>query len=112
MRAGTQDCRQLGVQQITALVQKSETSSLWRKVGLIDVVSPRTLAAQRIRRYIDAFGQDRVETFLDVALSLDSMIDPYLPLRERLHRSFPREMDAHDITRVVKAYGAAAQALP
>ena len=31
------------------------------------------------------------------------------PLRERLHRSFPREMDAHDITRVIKAYGAAAR---
>jgi 2,4-dienoyl-CoA reductase-like NADH-dependent reductase (Old Yellow Enzyme family) len=31
------------------------------------------------------------------------------PLRERLHRSFPREMDTHDITRVVKAYGAAAR---
>lgn len=31
------------------------------------------------------------------------------PLRETLHRSFPREMDAHDIRRVTKAYGAAAR---
>ncbi|MDH3686163.1 MAG: Trk system potassium transporter TrkA, partial [Myxococcales bacterium] len=38
-----------GVVQLTALVQKSETSSLWRKVGLVDVVSPRTVAAERIR---------------------------------------------------------------
>ncbi|HUN46286.1 MAG TPA: NADH:flavin oxidoreductase [Stellaceae bacterium] len=30
------------------------------------------------------------------------------PVRETLHRSFPKEMDANDITRVVKAYGAAA----
>jgi 2,4-dienoyl-CoA reductase-like NADH-dependent reductase (Old Yellow Enzyme family) len=30
------------------------------------------------------------------------------PIRETLHRSFPKEMDEHDITRVVKAYGAAA----
>src|SRR5262249_20519686 len=30
------------------------------------------------------------------------------PLRETLHRSFPKEMDEHDIDRVVKAYGAAA----
>lgn len=31
------------------------------------------------------------------------------PLRETLHRGIPREMDAHDITRVVKAYGKAAR---
>lgn len=31
------------------------------------------------------------------------------PIRETLHRSFPREMDGHDIARVVKAYGAAAR---
>ena len=30
------------------------------------------------------------------------------PIRETLHRSFPREMDAHDIARVVKAFGDAA----
>ncbi len=30
------------------------------------------------------------------------------PIRETLHRSFPKEMDRHDIDRVVKAYGAAA----
>lgn len=31
------------------------------------------------------------------------------PIREILHRSFPKEMDGHDIARVVKAYGAAAK---
>jgi NADPH-dependent 2,4-dienoyl-CoA reductase/sulfur reductase-like enzyme len=30
-------------------------------------------------------------------------------IRETLHRSFPKEMDRHDIDRVVKAYGAAAR---
>jgi 2,4-dienoyl-CoA reductase-like NADH-dependent reductase (Old Yellow Enzyme family) len=30
------------------------------------------------------------------------------PIRETLHRSFPREMDQHDIARVVKAFGDAA----
>jgi len=34
------------------LVQKSETSTLWRRIGLVDVVSPRTIAAERIRSYI------------------------------------------------------------
>jgi 2,4-dienoyl-CoA reductase-like NADH-dependent reductase (Old Yellow Enzyme family) len=31
------------------------------------------------------------------------------PIRETLHRSFPKEMDEHDIARVIKAYGAAAR---
>jgi 2,4-dienoyl-CoA reductase-like NADH-dependent reductase (Old Yellow Enzyme family) len=31
------------------------------------------------------------------------------PIRETLHRSFPKEMDEHDIGRVVKAYAAAAR---
>jgi len=45
--------QELGALRLTALVQKSETSSLWRKVGLLDVVSPRTAAAERIRSYIN-----------------------------------------------------------
>jgi 2,4-dienoyl-CoA reductase-like NADH-dependent reductase (Old Yellow Enzyme family) len=31
------------------------------------------------------------------------------PIRETLHRSFPKEMDEHDVDRVVKAYAAAAR---
>ncbi len=31
------------------------------------------------------------------------------PLRETLHRSFPKEMDKHDIARVIEAYGQAAR---
>lgn len=46
--------QELGVRQLTALVQKSETSTLWHKVALLDVVSPRTIAAERIRAYIDS----------------------------------------------------------
>ena len=41
----------------------------------------------RIRRYIDAFGVEAVERFVDRCLSLDTLIDPYLPLRE--HSSPP-----------------------
>jgi trk system potassium uptake protein TrkA len=43
----------LGAEQIIALVEHSETSALWRKVGLLNVVSPREVAAERIRDYID-----------------------------------------------------------
>jgi stage V sporulation protein R len=39
--------------------------------------------ATRVRRYIDAFGQERVEQFLDRALSLETVIDPYEPLRRQ-----------------------------
>jgi 2,4-dienoyl-CoA reductase-like NADH-dependent reductase (Old Yellow Enzyme family)/thioredoxin reductase len=45
----------------------------------------------------------------------DAFADNYLPMigpsmvRETAHRAFPKEMDEHDIDRVVKAYGAAAK---
>src|SRR5690349_20996296 len=37
-----------------------------------------------VRRTMEREGQERVETFLDRALSLETLIDPYLPLRRRL----------------------------
>jgi len=38
----------------------------------------------RLRSRIDELGQDRVETFLDRALSLDTLVDPFLPLARHL----------------------------
>lgn len=35
--------------------------------------------AVRIRQYMDDFGQDEVEGFIDLCLSLDNLIDPHLP---------------------------------
>jgi trk system potassium uptake protein TrkA len=55
--------QELGVRQITALVQKSETSSLWKKVGLVDIVSPRTIAAERIRNYIEGNYEAQIVSF-------------------------------------------------
>lgn len=40
----------------------------------------------RLRRSIDELGQDKVEIFLDRALSLDNLVDPFLPLREHLQK--------------------------
>jgi len=37
-----------------------------------------------VRRYVDAHGQDAVERFMDMALSLDNLVDPFLPLREHM----------------------------
>ena len=36
----------------------------------------------RVRRFVDAYGQDKVDQFLDQAISLDNLIDPFLPARE------------------------------
>ncbi|MBM3976419.1 MAG: SpoVR family protein [Planctomycetes bacterium] len=38
--------------------------------------------ATKVRRAIDRVGQERVETFVDRVLSVETLIDPYLPLRE------------------------------
>lgn len=35
--------------------------------------------AMRIRGYMDRFGVDRVETFIDQCLSIENLIDPFLP---------------------------------
>lgn len=43
-----------GVHQVLALVQRTETSELWRRLGLEQVFSPRTLAYQRVREYIES----------------------------------------------------------
>jgi trk system potassium uptake protein TrkA len=55
--------QELGVQQITALVGKSETSSLWAKLGVVDVVSPRSIAAERIRAYIESNYEPHIVSF-------------------------------------------------
>ncbi|MEZ4279646.1 MAG: Trk system potassium transporter TrkA [Myxococcota bacterium] len=55
--------QELGAHQLTARVQKSETSNLWKKLSLLDVVSPRTIAAERIRAYIDGNYEAHIVSF-------------------------------------------------
>ena len=54
--------------------------------------------ATRVRRHVDRYGQERVESFVDVCLSLDNLIDPHSPFIQR--RSQPRrtepEVDTDD----------------
>ena len=45
--------------------------------------------ASRIRRYMDRHGVATVESFIDVCLSLDNLIDPYLPFRGKPARRPP-----------------------
>ncbi len=46
--------QELEVPQVLALVQRAETSHLWRRLQLQKVFSPRQLAYQRIREYIES----------------------------------------------------------
>ena len=43
----------------------------------------------RLRAFIDDLGQDRVEVFLDRALSIESLVDPFLPLANHLRQRRP-----------------------
>lgn len=38
--------------------------------------------ASRIRRYMDVYGEDEVESFIDRCLSVEDLVDPYLPFQE------------------------------
>lgn len=55
--------QELGARHLTALVQKSETSTLWQKVAVMDVVSPRRIAAERIQQYIDNNFEPHIVSF-------------------------------------------------
>ena len=46
--------RELGVPQELALVHRAETRELWGRLGLREIFSPRQLAYQRVREYIDS----------------------------------------------------------
>ncbi len=46
--------QELGVSQVLALVHRTETTQLWRRLGLQQVFSPRLLAYERIKEYIDS----------------------------------------------------------
>ena len=50
--------------------------------------------AARLRRHIDRQGIDQVESFIDVCLSLDNLIDPHSPyIVRRGPRARPEELD-------------------
>ena len=42
--------------------------------------------AARVRRYMDRHGVSPVETFIDICLSVDNLIDPWLPFRRKEQR--------------------------
>ncbi|MGB3562544.1 MAG: Trk system potassium transporter TrkA [Thermoanaerobaculia bacterium] len=46
--------QELGVDQVLAMVHRTETTQLWERLGLKQVFSPRLLAYERIQEYIDS----------------------------------------------------------
>ena len=46
--------RELGVEQVVPMVQRAETTRLWRRLGLNQVFSPRALAYDQIHEYIES----------------------------------------------------------
>ena len=79
-------------------------------VGVDEVIPWLQQFSQRIHRHDCAI----MVQITHLGRRGESYVGDYLPtiapspLRETLHRSFPREMDEHDITRVIKAFGDAA----
>jgi stage V sporulation protein R len=55
--------------------------------------------SEQVREAMEAHGQDPVEEFMDLALSLETLIDPYLPLRRRLGGGTDQEckVPTHDV---------------
>ncbi len=45
--------REVGVRQVIAMVQRTETSKLWDRLESVQVVSPRQIVSERIQEYID-----------------------------------------------------------
>ena len=60
----------------------------------------------RIRRYIDRFGVEEVESFIDVCLSVEDLIDPHSPFIKRFddknHCEFKSHTDEEDEYRPAK----------
>lgn len=52
--------QELGIGQVVALVDRGETSHLWRRLGLMQVFSPRTLAYERVHEYIESGYNDNI----------------------------------------------------
>lgn len=60
--------------------------------------------AARVRRYIDKYGQERVEAFIDICLSLENLIDRYSSYENRQLDLFENKVDSPLILNVQKDY--------
>jgi stage V sporulation protein R len=52
--------------------------------------------AVKIRNYMDQYGQDVVENYIDVCLSLDNLIDPHMPFNEKKSSKQEEKPQTHE----------------
>jgi trk system potassium uptake protein TrkA len=72
--------QELGVPQVVALVDRAETSHLWRRLGLMQVFSPRALAYERIHEYIESgYSANIVSLRRGAAQVLERRLHPASP---------------------------------
>jgi trk system potassium uptake protein TrkA len=69
----------LGVPNVVALVERSETLHLWRRLGLLKVVSPRSLAYEQIRDYIEGGYSATLVSLHEGAVVLERRLAPASP---------------------------------
>ncbi len=58
--------------------------NIWFAPTERNVLNRMANRGSQVRRFVDEHGQDEVEEFLDVALCLDNLIDPFMPLRQHM----------------------------
>ncbi len=59
--------------------------------------------ATRIRRFIDRYGLDRIESFVDVCLSIDNLIDLYSPFIVRTRERSAEDEEASTMVHKLKS---------
>src|SRR5262245_2037328 len=77
--------------------------NLWFEPSERKMLDAMANHSTRVRRYIDAFGLETVEQFLDRVLPLDTLIDPFLPRREQGHSPDARSTYAPPSERALRA---------
>lgn len=58
--------------------------NIWFAPTERNVLNRMANRGSQVRRFVDEHGQDEVEEFLDIALCLDNLIDPFMPLRQHM----------------------------
>jgi stage V sporulation protein R len=79
-------------------------NNLWFSKTNRDMVNEMANHATRIRRYMDRFGVDVVENFLDAALTLENLIDPFAPFQGPQASKHSQEPSAEPTRFKVPAY--------
>jgi stage V sporulation protein R len=80
--------------------------NLWFEPSERKMLDAMANHSTRVRRYIDAFGLETVEQFMDRVLPLDTLIDPFLPRRELGHAPEARSTYAPPSERALRTLDA------